>query len=147
MNSPTTIEIDLALHKAIEAERRSFSETANEILHRLILNPPEQSTNGLANKVPSTNAKAWSGGGVELPHGTKLRMSYNGCQHTAEIIDGRWFVDGDFYNAPSAASHAVARTKAGDPAHINGWDYWWALLPGQEKWRLMSTMRNLGTDY
>jgi negative regulator of replication initiation len=34
------IEIDLAVHRAIERRRRSFDETENDILRRLLLSPP-----------------------------------------------------------------------------------------------------------
>ncbi len=144
MQPHINIEIDLPLHKAIEAERQSFSESPSDILHRLIRKAPS----GAAHlSDPEDNGRAWLGAGVELPHGTKLRMTYNGRKYTAEIDEGRWLVEGDYYNAPSAASYAVARTRGGEPAHLNGWDYWWALLPGHDKWRLLSTMRNLGTNY
>jgi len=134
-----TIEIDLALHKAIEAERRSFEESPSEILHRLIA---DNNTRPKLNSDFSGVDKAWYGSGVELPHGTKLRMSYNGSQFTAEIVDGRWLVDGDFYSSPSAAAYGVARTREGSPANINGWIYWEALLPGEKTWVYLGDMRD-----
>lgn len=140
MDPYQTIEVDLELHKAIEAERRSFGESANEILHRLIhkassgiTQPPEAEEGG----------RAWQGSGVELPHGTQLRMTYNGQKYIAEINEGRWLVEGDYYSSPSAASYAVARTRAGESAHLNGWIYWEALLPGTDRWQVLETMRTL----
>lgn len=142
MNATQTIEIELDIHKRIEAGRRSFEESPSDILRRLLNGvpaspPPESPT------APSAEGRPWSSKGVELPHGTRLRMTYNGVQHTAVIEDGAWLVPNDpnAYNAPSPAAYAVARTRAGDPARIDGWEYWEALRPGDQQWRWLKSLR------
>src|ERR1019366_1299341 len=86
-----TIEIDFDLHKRIETARESFSETPNDVLKRLL-------KIGQATKPPETESpgggRPWSGKGVVLPHGTQLRMEYNGRSHSGEIVDGQWHVEG-----------------------------------------------------
>ena len=133
MQPYTTIDIDLKLYKIIEAARSSFEESPCEILLGLLGGPKVDQER--------QKGKAWVGGGVTLPHGTKLRMAYNGRQYEAEIADGFWLVEGERYNAPSAAAYAVARTKAGNPAHINGWIYWEAQEPGTSAWISIESLR------
>lgn len=133
-----TIEIDFEIHKRIEAERRSFSETDNTILRRLI---------GIRDAIGATPAngnaaaRGWLGDSVKLPHGTELRMKYNGRLHTGKIDNGDWFVEGVRYNSPSAAAGGVARTKKGDKTSLDGWNYWEAKLPGETNWKAIKRMR------
>lgn len=136
MQSYATIEIDLSLHKLIERERSSFEETANSILHRLLESRLSENHDTI-----DKEAASWMGQGVVLPHGTRLRMSYNGHQHTAEIVNGKWLVDGDYYGSPSAAAYAVARTSSGEPARLNGWIYWEYQKPGGSFWARLEDLR------
>ena len=133
MSDIHTIEIDLELHKVIEGARNNFNETASEILKRLI---------GAARAI-APEGKSWISKGAELPHGTQLRMTYNGKQNTAVIENGVWRLDnGESSTSPSAASWQVARTKKGGHAHVDGWHYWEALLPTETKWQSINKFRN-----
>lgn len=134
-----SVEIDFDVHKRIELARESFSETPNAVLRRLLGIDVSQS----APRSPGVDAmRAWSGKGVLLPHGTRVRMDYNGRTHEGEILDGSWLVEGERFSSPSAAAGGVARTKDGKRTNLDGWIYWWAMPPGKETWTKLSLMRD-----
>jgi hypothetical protein len=134
-----TIEIDFDVHKVIEMARESFSETPNDVLRRLLkigqTPKPETGLHG-------NGGRPWSGKGVILPSGTRVRMEYNGRSHSGEIIDGQWHVEGGIFGSPSAAAVGVAKNKAGEPiTSLDGWLYWHAQFPGTSKWIPISLLR------
>lgn len=133
-----TIEIDLDIHKLIEAERRSFSETPNEVLRRLLLLQKAQAKTSDINDTPPRD---WHGKGISLPHGTELRMEYNGKRHTGEIKDGLWLVNGQTAKSPSDAASTVATTKDGKRPSLNGWIYWNAKRPNDQNWVSIESLR------
>lgn len=45
------------------------------------------------------------------------------------------------FDSLSAASNALAVTKAGKNPSLNGWIYWHAKFPGETKWRLLDDLR------
>ena len=138
MSDLRTIEIDFDLHKIIELERQSFSETPNEVLRRLL------KVSGRSPSPEPQEAKSgrpWSGKGVTLPHGTELQMDYNGRQYTGTIDDGEWVVDGRRFKSPSAAAGGVAVTKSGKHTNLDGWNYWKAKRPGDINWIEIKRMR------
>jgi hypothetical protein len=126
MSQLSTIEIDFDVHKRIETERRSFSETPNEVLRRLLLIDSAP--------IPQSDARAWSGKGMSLPHGSEIRMEYNGRVHSGVIQDGEWVVEGHRFKSPSGAATGVARTKAGKHTNLDGWNYWQFRRPGESHW-------------
>lgn len=133
-----SVDIDFDVNKRIELARESFAETPNAVLRRLLgidAAQPVHSVTGVG------EMRAWSGKGVVLPHGTRVRMDYNGRTYEGEIIDGSWLVEGEQYSSPSAAAGGTARTKAGKRTNLDGWIYWWALLPGEETWVKLSEIR------
>ncbi len=132
------IEIDFEIHKAIEAERRSFDEPEHVILRRLLKLGP--STGKAAETQAKQSGVPWSGQGVVLPHGTPLRMAYNGSQYTGEIDNGIWLVGGRRFISPSGATEAVAKTRAGKTVGLNGWQYWEANVDGAG-WKRLSDLR------
>lgn len=124
-----TIEIDFEIHKLIESERLSFAESPNDVLRRLLnlrRREPKNSVNTLE--------KSWSNLGVELRHGSRLRMSYNGATYTGFIDNGAWVVEGRHFTSPSGAASGVARTKKGKATRLDGWRYWEVQLPGTDTW-------------
>jgi len=131
MTETTTIEIDFEVHKRIELERRSFSEPPNNALRRLLAlgDPPKD---GVSH---GGQERAWSKAGVILPHGTELRLTYNGRTHTGNIEDGTWVVEGKRRPSPSGAATAVTGYQ------INGWSYWYVRRPGDIDWFLLSDLR------
>jgi len=144
MSDFRTIDIDIDVHKRIEIARESFSQTDNAVLRRLLnidreMKPPETAP-------PEQGGRPWSGKGVILPHGTQLRMEYNGRSHSGEIIDGQWHVEGGIYGSPSAAAVGVAKNKTGAPiSSLDGWLYWFAKMPGSPKWVLIRSLRKKAT--
>lgn len=143
-----SIEIDFDVHKKIELERRGFHETPNEVLRRLL---------GLVQKAPPSGAsvekndasssftpiaRGWSGKGVWLIEGTKVRMDYNGRTYNGEIQDGRWLVAGKTFTSPSAAAGGVAITKAGKHPQLDGWNYWKVQFPNDDKWIPLAELRD-----
>lgn len=135
MTNMQPIEIDFEVHKAIEIARNSFAESPNAVLRRLL-------KIGAAAPVTSqtVGGRAWTGKGVELPSGTKLRMSYNGSNYNGEVVDGVWITEVGNFTSPSGASNALALTKDGSKTSLNGWNYWEAQLPGTSKWRTIKSM-------
>ena len=139
MSEFRTIEIDFDVHKMIEMERQSFTESANDVLRRL-LKIGEQSQ---GHPRPVRNGRPWSGKGVTLPHGTKLRMEYNGCEYSGVIEDGGWSVDGKRFLSPSAAASGVAVTRDGKHTNLDGWIYWYIRRPSDEDWIAMRQLRRM----
>ena len=132
------IEIDFDVNKLIELERTSFDESPNEALRRLLKLPTKTAKTDV---VAAPEGKAWSGKGVVLPHGTQLRMEYNGVEYQGTIIDGKWECGGGRHAGPSPAAASVAKTRDGTRPSLNGWIYWSAKLPGTTRWVPISTMR------
>ncbi len=136
-----TIEIDVRLHRFIEAHRLNFHESQCEILCRVLKLDATPSV-ALTNGAPQSDGKAWTRKGVTLAHGTKAQMDYNGVPHTAEIRDGAWVTENDkFTVSPSAAARAVARTRAGKKPSLDGWKYWRVLRPGDHSWIALDQLR------
>ena len=137
MAKAQTIEIELDVHKRIEAGRQSFQETPNDILRRLLgIGEPEQ-------LVIASKGRPWSGKGVTLQHGTNLRMEYNGRRHTGVIENGEWVVEGKRFRSPSAAAGGAALTRSGKHPSLDGWIYWQVKRPGDQSW---ITIRELRTQ-
>ena len=132
-----SIEIDFDVHKVIERERMSFSETPNDVLRRLL------KLNRRSSAAPrdTTQGKPWSRKSVTLPHGTDLRMEYNGCRYTGTIENGEWLVEGRRFKTPSAAASGVAVTRDGKHTQLDGWIYWRAKRPGDTDWIALQQLR------
>ena len=134
------IEIDLEIHKLIEAERRSFDEPPYIALRRLLklreLEPIDQPP------VPTTG-RPWSEGDVVVPHGSLARMKYGRGSQVFEgmFLDGKLVVNGQPFDSLSPAANALAVTKGGKKPSLNGWLYWEAKFPGESHWRSLDAMR------
>lgn len=124
-----SIEIDFDVYRLLALERRSFDESENATLRRLLKLGPASMDAGPAEKL-----RPWVKGGLSLPHGTQLRMEYNGTLHLGRIADGAWEVDGHREKSPSGAACAVARSKDGARVNINGKNYWQVRRPGDTDW-------------
>ena len=128
------IEIDLEIHKLIEQERTDFAEPDYVILRRLL---------GLKD-LPASYAErptsGWTGKGIHLPNGTKLKMQYKGQVIGGEISDGKWKVRGkDFLSPTGAAKHAASLADPSYDWHaMNGWHYWQVQLPGETQFQTLS---------
>lgn len=136
------IEIDFEIHQLIELERNSFSESPNGALRRLLgLEEEEVSDVEIISVQKGDAGLPWSGKGVTLPHGTRVKMSYRGRQADGQIVDGKWVVEGVSSASPSDAARQAAITKEGSHPSLNGWNYWKALVPGSTKWKPINHLR------
>jgi hypothetical protein len=134
-----TIEIDFDVHKLIENERCSFGEKPNDALRRLLKLPsrtPEQPP-----QAATAVGRSWSGEGVTLPHGTRLRMRYNGRLYEGEIADGKWVIEGRMFGTPSGAASGIAITKRGKKTRLDGWIYWEVQSLGENTWSPIASLR------
>lgn len=141
MTNMRPIDIDFEVHQKIELARTSFEESPNDVLRRLlgIASRHDHPLTGGTASAPS--ARAWSGKGVTLPHGTELRMEYNGKVYSGRIEHGEWLVEGVRAKSPSDAACSVATTKDGTKPSLNGWVYWQVRRPGDRGWRPINSMR------
>jgi hypothetical protein len=135
-----SIEIDLDIHKLIEAERTSFNEPAYIALRRLLKLPPPRPEEL---KPVMGKELAWTDEGVNVPHGSLARMEYlRGRQvYEGQFLNGRLVVNGQKFRTLSAAAVALAETKRGKKTSLNGWNYWKVQVPGETQWRSLSEMR------
>jgi hypothetical protein len=140
-----SIDIDIDVHRHIEANRTSFRQTPNDILRALFgltvtaASGKRKSPGKAATAVPA--AGDWSWKGVALPAGTELRMTYNGRTHTGVIAGGAWEISGANYSSPSSAATALARSRDGAPVTLNGWTLWEVKKPASDKWVLLDSLR------
>jgi len=135
-----SIEIDIDVFRFLEGKRTSFGQSHNDILRDIAKLP--KSAAHASHVATNDDGNAWSWKGVTLPHGTKLRMSYNGRTHAGEILNGAWHVGGAIYRTPSAAAGGVARSKQGRPVSLDGWEYWEIQLPGSNRWKRIDDLRD-----
>lgn len=155
MTQMRTIEIDFDIHQMIELERKGFDEPENEALRRLLKLPEKAAATatqptsapppvlpGLTRAMNEHVKRAWSGKGVELPHGTELRMEYNGQVFRGSIDNGIWIVEGKRSNSPSDAASSVAVTKTGTHPSLNGWIYWEVKRPTDSNWRTLKSLKS-----
>lgn len=128
------IDIDIDVHKAIEAARKDFSEPDNSVLRRLLgIDATSQlSLRSVERKRP------WIGKGhsrgLNLPHGTELRLHYNATNLNGIVEDGALVFEGKAYGSPSGVARELCRTKKGDKTHLNGKSIIEARLPGEANW-------------
>jgi hypothetical protein len=136
-----TVDVDLDVHRVIEAARQSFDESHNLILRRLLgidASGPQPAESSRAKGGGAVNG-GWSkidrfGRSIFLPDGTELRAAYAGKAVEGEIVAGMWVVAGHAYNSPSAALNANVRTRDGNPVNLNGWRHWEVKVPGTDTW-------------
>lgn len=141
MQTLQKMDIDWDIHRLIEAERQGFDEPPYIALRRLLKLPaPERAASGGA---PVQTGVPWVEDGVQVPHGSLARMEYQrGSQvYEGQFLDGKLVVNGNAYDTLSAAAGAVAKTKDGTSTSLNGWLYWSAKFPGENKWRKLRDMR------
>ena len=125
------IDISFDTYKALTMRRVTESVTYDDVIRKLLELPPATQP---AQQV-SNDAKAWAYKGVSLPDGTALRANYKGATHVAKISNGQWIQNDTPQTSPSAAAYAITGNS------VNGWDFWEARLPGEDRWRSLSKFR------
>jgi hypothetical protein len=103
------IRIDIQVHQYLESRRTDPTQTHNDILREMIGLP--FSGEKASDEVDATPklSHGWSSAGVELPNGTKVRMSYNNQMYAGVIAQGISHTGGASYQSPSGAASDVAR--------------------------------------
>jgi hypothetical protein len=146
MTKLVPIEIDFDIYKLIEGERKGFDEPQYIALRRL-LKLPEKQIVEVVEAVPMGEGRSWREGLVEVPHGALARMEYDRGRQVYEgkFLDGKIVVGGNSYESLSEAAKALAVSKKGASPSLNGWKYWSAKLPGEQKWRSLWDMRAEGS--
>ena len=124
------IEVDKEIYDVIQREKLRYTNDSDNAALRRLLNL----------------FRPWRYGKLVLPHGTKVRMTYNHQAYFGEIRDGDWLVKDKARRisqcySPSGAAKAVATTKHGTPVRVNGWDYWEAKRPADTKWTRLFILR------
>ncbi len=148
------IAIDFDIHKRIETERRSFDETENEILRRILGLPenltPTPSGYGTEKSVDrgleQSFARSWWRKGVELPEGTRLRLVYPGVHASGRIRNGAWDIEGEreVFRSPSKSACTIVSKNRGREISLNGWLHWEARRPSDSDWVLLNALRDKG---
>ncbi len=136
------IEVDFDVHKLIEAERLSFDEQPNEALRRLLGLPSHTGDSKIEITQLATAHRSWSDQklGIDLPHGTKLRMTYNRRTYEGEVLNGEWVIEGRKFSSPSGAASGIALTKQGGKTSLDGWIYWQVKRPKDRNWAPIRTL-------
>ncbi|WP_417810722.1 hypothetical protein [Thalassospira alkalitolerans] len=139
MSKFRSIDIDIDIHKLVEVERQEFTETPNTVLRRLLNLPPSPILK--MQEEPKETGRPWAAEGVSLPHGTQLRMHYNGRLYQGQIVDGEWIIEGRSFASPSGAACGVALTKKGKKPNLNGWNLWEVQRPSESTWTVIGELR------
>lgn len=136
------IEIDFDIHKLIEAERQGFDEPPYLALRRLLGLPTKEPV-GIVQEIEVGEGAPFVEDGVTIPHGSFAKMEYQRGKQVYEgrFLNGKLVVNGQSFNALSAAASALAVTKKGSKTSLNGWLYWKAKFPNENRWRSLSDMR------
>ncbi len=129
------IEISFEVYQRIEAERKSFSDSRDNALRRL-LGMEENGSSPKSDEIKSASERGIDlGFGVYLPHGTEMRMRYKGEYHYGIVQDSAIYVDDTAYFSASDSAKAIAKYN------VNGWYKWEVKLPGSESWVLLDSIR------
>jgi hypothetical protein len=130
------IPVDLEVYKALEAQRESFSENHNDILRRVLGLPPKSASDAAEEFV------AWSRKGVDLPKGTRWRMSSATGEQNGNVVEGGFQHRGEVIASPSRLAMLIYRTKSGKRTNLNGWRYIEVKRPGDADWMMLNSLLN-----
>jgi YD repeat-containing protein len=93
---------------------------------------------------PPPAGRAWVGKGrstgLTLPHGSELRMDYNGQRFTGRVDNGALVFEGRSFTSPSGAADELCRTKDGRKTSLNGKELISVRFPGETGWVLLKTL-------
>lgn len=129
----TKIDIDVEVHKAMEARRASFQQTPNDILREVF---------GLGKAKPAQAPPAekpnkyWAPKGVPFAPGTVLQAHYRGRTMEGTVEAGGLRVRNKLFATPSAAACAVTNNN------VNGWRFWKYFDEQRDKWRYITELRD-----
>jgi len=127
-----TIEVDFDVFKAITLRRPTEGVTENDVLRELLGLPTQRQAAAIAaGPAPGD----WIAKGVRFLAGTEFRGQYKGQTYLGRVEDGAFVLNGQRYDAPSAAAMAITAKN------VNGWNFWECRLPGQSTWTAINALR------
>jgi hypothetical protein len=133
------IPVDLEVYKALEARRESFSENHNDILRRVLGIPPRSASK---TSEGAEEFVVWSRKGVDLPKGTRWRMSSATGEQNGNVVEGGFQYRGEVIPSPSRLAIQIYRTKSGKKTNLNGWRYIEVKRPGDTDWMMLNSLLN-----
>lgn len=121
----TRIEIDIEVYKIIVNNQKSFDETPNDILRRLLgldftIEESERSDRVHRKLIPR--------GHLHQMEGLELRKRYAGKDYVAWVRKTGIELNGEIYPTLSAAARTVTRNN------VNGWNFWKCIDESTGKW-------------
>jgi len=133
------IEIDIEVYRWIESNRISFNETENDILKRISQKIQKNEdvfipVNIEANIMDINEGLFWKG--VLLKNGLKLKKSFKGKMHYAEIKHNQIVFNNKKFHSPSAAAIELTGTS------VNGWIFWEYFNQENNEWEILDNLRN-----
>lgn len=131
-----TIDIDLDVHKKIEAARTSLSQTENSILRSLLNIGPLESKDDTMRENGGTKPGLLARGTL-IPDGTELRSTLRGTVHRAKVRNGKIEFNGEEYHTPSAAGCEATGYNT------NGWVFWEYKDEVTGRWHKLDRLRKL----
>ncbi len=135
MDGNRSIEVSFDVHKMIESNRHSFSDTPDDVLRRLLKIEPAQPAESGESSSSEPDATDLVTQGVHIRAGTQARMKHKGEYQYGEVRGGKIWVNGEGYRSFSPAAIAITGTS------VNGWKYWEVKLPGADDWVLVDALR------
>ena len=134
------IPVDLEVHKALEAQRQTFSESHNDILRRILGILPKAATRSAGTTFEEV--VVWRRKGVGLPKGTRWRMSSANGEQNGNVVEGGFQHKGEVIPSPSRLATNIYRTKSGKKTNLNGWRYVEVKRPGDVDWMMLGSLLN-----
>ena len=132
----TTIEIDFEVFQLIQLERKSFEDSNNDAVRRLLKLNDRNVAPSPKIPQPTTSEGIELRYGVFLQNGTDMRMLSKGLHHQGVVKGGKIWVNGNEFTSPSDAAHAITGTS------VNGWVYWEVKFPGASQWVPLNVLRS-----
>ena len=140
------IEINIEVHRALEARREAFHESYNDILLRVLEIENPQTRTQTERTSSAEEPVAWRRKGVTLPSGTRWRL-LNGSDHdSGEVANGYFRSRSQRYKSPSGLAMALYRTKEGRRTNLNGWRYIEVLRPQDKEWVLLNDLFQVANE-
>jgi predicted CopG family antitoxin len=131
------IEIDFEVYKALTNLRESEKITYNDVIRQLLKLPSRNAIAQQNSQNVETKLSGWMAKKVTFPDGTEFRASYNGQIFYANIRGRSLILNGKKTSSLSQAARLVSGTN------VNGWTFWQCKFPGETKWRLSQSLREL----
>lgn len=124
-----TLEVDFDVFKELTVRRKTEAVTYNDVIRELLGMPPANPS------VRTSDESGWAQKGVTFPNGTTFRAIYKGATYTAEVRNGRLWLNNQPMNSLSEAATFITKTT------VNGWRFWQCRLPNAGGYVLADTLK------